>query len=243
MPNVFSELAQSQASLIEAQAKFVTAAGEKALKDAQARLSDQQAALTDAVRRDLEQQIEAKQLAVVEYRRALNALHQEQATIQDQIKLFESRGRDLSRFNEYEGLTPDLVTAPWIGCQFFLSKATDIARWASVQPITPEMRAAGNWCHVRDKSDRPPPADIRTLVRLVHWGQVSAVMPVAGSPAAALMDTLVDRLTNAARDGVAACQAHQKGIEAGVAKQWPAMEILAVPLPPALQSVISKSAG
>jgi hypothetical protein len=149
----------------------------------------------------------------------------------------------LLRFNQYEGLMADLVPHFWIGCQYFLSRATEIARWAAGQEITTEMRAAGNWCHVRDKSDRPPPADIQTLVSLVRWGQTSSVMPVAGSPAATLMEALVDRLTKAARDDEAACQTHQAAIEAGAAAQWPAMQILALPLPPAVQGAISKPAA
>ena len=134
-------------------------------------------------RRDLEQQIEAKRLAVVEYHRALDALHQEQAATENEMKVIENRGRDLLRFNEYEELTADLVPLVWIGCHYFLSKATEIARWAAGQVITEEMRAAGNWCHVRDKSDRPPPPEVRTLVSLVGWGQTNSVMPIAGTPA------------------------------------------------------------
>jgi hypothetical protein len=236
-------LAQAQASIIEAQAKFLTAAGDTVEKEAQACLIQQQAALTDAVRQELEVQIQAKRLALVEYRRALDALHREQAKMQEEIRLMGVRGSELLYFNQYEGLTADLVRNAWIGCHYFLSKATEITRWATGQEITADMRAPGNWCHVRDQSDRPPPAEIRNLVRLVQWGQASSVMPVAGSPAAALMDGLVDRLTNAADADAAACRAYEEAIEKGVAAQWPAMQILSLPLPPEVKDVISKQAG
>ena len=241
MANQFSDLAQAQATLIEARAKFLTAAGEMELNEAKARLSDQQAILTDAARRELEQQIEMKRLTVVEYRRALDALHQEQSEIENEIRLIEERGRNLLLFNQYEGLPADLVPLAWTGAQYFLAKASEIAHWAAQQMVTDEMKTPGNWCHVRDNNDRPPPGDVRTLIRLVQWGRTSCIMPVAGSAAASLVDGLVDRLTKAAQADTAACQSHQSAISAGVASSWPAMQIMALSLPQAVQAIISGS--
>ena len=66
-------------------------------------------------------------------------------------------------------------------------------------------------------------------------------MPVAGSAAASLLEELVDRLTKAAQADVAACQSHQSAINAGVVASWPAMQIMALSLPPAVHAIVSGS--
>jgi hypothetical protein len=66
-------------------------------------------------------------------------------------------------------------------------------------------------------------------------------MPVAGSAAASLLEELVDRLTKAAQADLATCQSHRSAISAGVAANWPAMQIMALSLPPAVNAIVSGS--
>ena len=131
VPNVFSELAQAQASLVEAQAKFLYRSRGNGAERSEGPSRRRAGGLDRCCARDLEQQIEMKRLTVVEYHRALDALHQEQARIANEIKVVDERGSNLLLFNQYEGLPADLVSLAWIGGQYFLSKASEIAHWAA----------------------------------------------------------------------------------------------------------------